>query len=508
VLAHALDREDPAMLRLLLDHGPPAADPWPERDRCLRWAVYRGRSPEVLRLLVEHGADPDAREGADSAYGLAVAYGRPDLAEALVGLGATPHATAMDELLGACARGDGAEIERRATPDLVQRLRTELAELLVSAAADGRAEQVRALLRLGVPVDTRGQMGGRALHHAAWWGRPDIVAILLEHGADVLAEAGPEAPGTALAWAAHGSHAAPGGPRRHVDVARLLIAAGDRPYGALLERSSPELAEWLRERMLEAPAPAPAGEAAEAAWAAQAALLRALARSPLAETRAVGDGVAVKTRTDSNAENGVVCSRIPPAEIERVVRWMADVPAQWLCSAGTSPPDLVHRLVRLGGCPERSAVIAGGRREALDLRPAPGCEIADVRDAAGLDAWYAVSEAVDGFVGDPERHRAVHAPLLGGPPHHLLAVRDGRAIGLAGWLATGDALAIVHLAVVAAERRSGVGRALVHAAAQRAPWARLVVASATPSSVPFWERLGLRLERWPLDRSLYLPLGA
>jgi GNAT superfamily N-acetyltransferase len=102
----------------------------------------------------------------------------------------------------------------------------------------------------------------------------------------------------------------------------------------------------------------------------------------------------------------------------------------------------------------------------------------------------------------------VHAPLLGGPPHNLLAVSDGRPVGLAAWLATGEALAIVHLAVVAGERRRGVGRALVHAAAQRAPWARLLVASPTPSSVPFWGRLGLRLERWPPDRSLYLPSGA
>jgi GNAT superfamily N-acetyltransferase len=132
-LAHALDREDPAMLRLLLDHAPAAAEPWPERDRCLRWAVYRGRSPEVLRLLVEHGAHPGEREGADSAYGLAVAYGRPDLAEALVALGARRDATAMDELLGACARGDALAIVHLAV--VASARRRGVGRALVQAAA-------------------------------------------------------------------------------------------------------------------------------------------------------------------------------------------------------------------------------------------------------------------------------------------------------------------------------------------------------------------------------------
>ena len=38
----------PAMLRLLLDH-----EPGREVERSLLWAIYRGRSPEVLRMLVE-----------------------------------------------------------------------------------------------------------------------------------------------------------------------------------------------------------------------------------------------------------------------------------------------------------------------------------------------------------------------------------------------------------------------------------------------------------------------
>ena len=54
-IAHCLDTERPAMLRLLLDH-----EPGHEVPRSLLWAIYRGRSPEVLRMLVDAGADVNA----------------------------------------------------------------------------------------------------------------------------------------------------------------------------------------------------------------------------------------------------------------------------------------------------------------------------------------------------------------------------------------------------------------------------------------------------------------
>jgi ankyrin repeat protein len=46
------------------------------------------------------------------------------------------------------------------------------------------------LLDGGFPLDAPGELEGTALHHAAWWGRPDNVELLLERGAN-----GTEGPG-------------------------------------------------------------------------------------------------------------------------------------------------------------------------------------------------------------------------------------------------------------------------------------------------------------------------
>jgi ankyrin repeat protein len=58
-------------------------------------------------------------------------------------------------------------------------VRTEFAEALHQAAAEGRREAVEILVELGVPIDRPGQMQGTPLHHAAWWGHGDVVAALL-----------------------------------------------------------------------------------------------------------------------------------------------------------------------------------------------------------------------------------------------------------------------------------------------------------------------------------------
>ena len=113
-LAHALDTEDPAKVRLLLEH-----DAGHEVERSLLWAIYRERSPEVIRLLVEHGADLHAwdKNNERTPYGLAWRMGRPDLCELLAELGARREVGPVDELIGLCFAGDRAGAERLAGED-------------------------------------------------------------------------------------------------------------------------------------------------------------------------------------------------------------------------------------------------------------------------------------------------------------------------------------------------------------------------------------------------------
>jgi len=248
-------------------------------------------------------------------------------------------------------------------------------------------------------------------------------------------------------------------------------------------------------------------------WAAERAYLRLLATSPRTESRPCGDGVAVLTGVDSNSENGVACSRVErdvDATIAATLRWFAerDAPAQWLLADPVAPADLRERLVAAGARPERTGVVVGAvlARLALDTPAPPGLEITAVRDAAALRAWAAVVQ--------PAEPRERVLGLLAGlglradaPLQHRLARRNGEVIGAASFLRHGDTVLGRELAVVAPERRAGAGRALVQAVAREAlaAGARVAVAAPTPDSVAFYRLLGFVVRPWPRDRSFYLP---
>jgi GNAT superfamily N-acetyltransferase len=251
----------------------------------------------------------------------------------------------------------------------------------------------------------------------------------------------------------------------------------------------------------------------ELAWAAQAAYLRLLATSPLADRRPCGDGVAVVTGVESNTENGVVASRLEgdvDATIVETLRWLQDAPAQWLLADPVSPADLRERLVVAGARPERTGVVMGAVLEDLapDDEPPPGVELVPVRDEAALRAWAQVVEPAE------PRTRAVEVLASLGlgaeaPLQHRLARRDGAIVGAASFFAHGDTVLGQQLAVAATERRAGIGRALVHACAReaRAAGARVGVVEPTPDTVAFYRLLGFALRPWPRDRAFYLPVS-
>ena len=240
-LAHALDYPHLEHLRLLLEAGADANE-----GALLVHAVRRGRDPEFLRLLAEHGAELDRRGGEWStprehyktAYQNAVLRGRDDLASALEELGASTELSPEERILAAVARG-----ERPAEP-LPHELSPDAQEVLILDALGGRLDLVVDLVGPSFFGHVGGGPPGTLLHHAAWVGDPQIVRELLARGADPLARSGAEFD-TPLAWAALGSQAWREQGRDYVGVAELLLDAGAELEPPFAEVAEGPLAAWL-----------------------------------------------------------------------------------------------------------------------------------------------------------------------------------------------------------------------------------------------------------------------
>ncbi len=194
-------------IRWLLDHG---ADPdvrsGAEQETALHMAVRRGQSADVVRLLLDRGADPRAERGdGRSAWLLARQGGHGTLATLLEQAGAdSVPLSATDQLLEACASGDVDRAERLGSPDLLGQLDPEDLWLFRDAARRGDLPVVRACLAAGLPVNGLDELGATPLHHAAITGRDQVAAVLMRAGAD-LGIRDNEHRATPLEWARFGA---------------------------------------------------------------------------------------------------------------------------------------------------------------------------------------------------------------------------------------------------------------------------------------------------------------
>ncbi|WP_116952453.1 ankyrin repeat domain-containing protein [Jiangella endophytica] len=189
------DHHDPDVLRLLLEHGGDANEPSPTWGSPLLFALRRRCSTAFVRLLLDAGADPRAvtPDGVDP-HRMALRFGRPEIAALLPADAAGVADDApLDELIAACARGDGDDTRRllAAHPDLPGRLDDGQRRLLPDLAGEGAADAVRLLVEAGWPVDEPGgDWQASALNHAVFRGDAALTRFLLEHGADPTAEHG------------------------------------------------------------------------------------------------------------------------------------------------------------------------------------------------------------------------------------------------------------------------------------------------------------------------------
>ncbi len=220
-LARMLDFENPTGVELYLRHGadPNFRIPWMHDRTHLHRAVVYGRSLPIVRLLVEAGGDPNARDDLGlTPFRSAVRNGREDVARLLLGAGADEASLAADD-----RKRNGLD------PDV-----------LCYAAGRNDVTDVRRLLDAGADPNALGGLDETPpLHWAVWRGSAEAARLLVERGADIhqVNRYG----GDALDTAIHGSlncHDVFGGigmklPEEidHGDypaIVELLIAAGAR----------------------------------------------------------------------------------------------------------------------------------------------------------------------------------------------------------------------------------------------------------------------------------------
>ncbi|HEY9227867.1 MAG TPA: ankyrin repeat domain-containing protein, partial [Gemmatimonadaceae bacterium] len=229
---HDLEREARVRAGLvwLLEHG---ADPnvpsGKERENALHVAVRRGQSADVIRLLLEHGADVNARRGDGSTpWLIAKRAGLDDIASLLESAGAeTTELSPADLLLAACARGDVDAARRLSSPALIEALEPSDRVLLPDSATAGRASTALACVAAGFPVNTLDHMGATALHHAAISGDASLVRALLDAGSDITIRDN-EHSATPLGWALFGVDHVKGSPGDYAGSVRALLDAGAR----------------------------------------------------------------------------------------------------------------------------------------------------------------------------------------------------------------------------------------------------------------------------------------
>jgi ankyrin repeat protein len=212
LLLRKCDWHDLEGLRLLLEHGadPNAMTRW--GNNALHHALLRDNRLANITLLMDHGADPSLKNMHNGMSGTAIAAkrGRGDVLRLLEEHAVEWGLEGVDRLIAACAVPDDEAIRALTAqePTLVDELLAQGGTLLAQFAGNGNTEGVRRLLDLGVDAGALFRQGdgywdlardSTALHNAAWRMWPETVTLLIERGAPVNARDGKGRTALALA---------------------------------------------------------------------------------------------------------------------------------------------------------------------------------------------------------------------------------------------------------------------------------------------------------------------
>src|SRR3989442_2773906 len=126
------DWHDYEGVKYLLERG---VDPNSQRERgwiAIHHAIARNNSLEIIRVLLDHGADPRVRKDGATAIERAARKGRGDLLKLFEQRGFPTELQGVDRLIAACAVDDTSTVRdiQKREPQLVEELLAQGATLL------------------------------------------------------------------------------------------------------------------------------------------------------------------------------------------------------------------------------------------------------------------------------------------------------------------------------------------------------------------------------------------
>ncbi len=182
-MLRAMDFHDTEAVQMLIDHGAQVDEfdgthvggeaPWV--IPALHQAARRMAEPEMIKLLLENGADPNRRFEGTTPYAYARVFGNRDLARLLETHGANLDLSDVETTLANVA--DGIPSASSLDPSDIPAAYRNIIRMILHIP--GKLGHIERLIAVGIDHDQPDAEGLTPVQVAGWEGLPDVMAYLL-----------------------------------------------------------------------------------------------------------------------------------------------------------------------------------------------------------------------------------------------------------------------------------------------------------------------------------------